>query len=140
MVATTNTEIPTFTWALEGTPFFNPLSSYTPLENGTYSVTVTDNLGCTAMASTVVVNVSIEEQEPISINIYPIPATDVLNITSGKKVMQMATLYDVKGKLIHQQRINSSSYHLNRKNIPAGYYILDIEIDYQTVQYPVVFD
>jgi hypothetical protein len=139
ILATTNTETPTYTWFLEGTPFFNPLSSYTPVVNGTFSVTVTDNSGCTATASTVVANVSLEEQDLINVSVYPIPATNVLNITSGKKIMQMATLYDIDGKLICQQEVNSTSYLLNRNNIPAGYYMLDIEIDNQTHHYPVVF-
>jgi hypothetical protein len=139
ILATTNTETPTYTWFLEGTPFFNPLSSYTPVVNGTFSVTVTDNSGCTATASTVVANVSLEEQDLINVSVYPIPATNVLNITSGKKIMQMATLYDIDGKLICQQEVNSTSYLLNRNNIPAGYFMLDIEIDNQTHHYPVVF-
>ena len=70
--------------------------------------------------------VSVEEHvEDIQINVFPNPAVDYLkvNIPVLKEDMQFA-LFDMQGKLIDQQKINSKAFTIGFSTMSTGNYLL----------------
>ena len=67
---------------------------------------------------------SIYEIDKISVNIYPNPAKEVINIDTNGKLNYQATLFDLDGRLIH------TSFNTKRIFIdfaPRGMYLLEIK-------------
>jgi hypothetical protein len=62
--------------------------------------------------------------------IYPSPATDVLNITS-QTVLQNATLkvFDAAGSMMLQQKMNGNTATLDVHALAAGIYLLEVSSD-----------
>ena len=70
--------------------------------------------------------VSVEEHlADIEIDIYPNPAVDYLNVSIPvlQEDMQFA-LFDMQGKLIDQQKINSQAFTIGFSNQSTGNYLL----------------
>jgi len=70
--------------------------------------------------------VSVEEHvEDIEIDVYPNPAVDYLNVSIPvlQEDMQFA-LFDMQGKLIDQQKINSKAFTIGFSNQATGSYLL----------------
>lgn len=89
----------TYTWSNSGTG-----ASITGLSAGTYTVTVTDNNGCSKVDSaTVSEPVGIDEQPETKINIYPNPTGDIaiLQIADPNELLSIS-MYSASGKLVHE--------------------------------------
>ena len=70
--------------------------------------------------------VSVEEHvQDIEIDVYPNPAVDYLNVSipTLQEDMQFA-LFDMQGKLIEQQKINSQAFTIGFSNMSTGNYLL----------------
>ena len=70
--------------------------------------------------------VSVEEHvQDIEIDVYPNPAVDYLNVSIPvlQEDMQFA-LFDMQGKLIDQQKINSKAFTIGFSNQSTGNYLL----------------
>jgi hypothetical protein len=70
--------------------------------------------------------VSVEEHlADIEIDVYPNPAVDYLNVSIPvlQEDMQFA-LFDMQGKLIDQQKINSKAFTIGFSNQATGSYLL----------------
>lgn len=70
--------------------------------------------------------VSVEEHvQDIEIDVYPNPAVDHLNVSIPKlqEDMQFA-LFDMQGKLIEQQKINSEAFTIGFSTMSTGNYLL----------------
>ena len=70
--------------------------------------------------------VSVEEHVlDIEIDVYPNPAVDYLNVSipTLQEDMQFA-LFDMQGKLIEQQKINSQAFTIGFSNMSTGNYLL----------------
>ena len=76
-----------------------------------------------ALASTL----SAEDFELSSLSIWPIPARDVLHITSSENNLSEYTIYDVNGRTIMSKAFTASNKEdLNISEIPSGIYFLKI--------------
>lgn len=62
-------------------------------------------------------------------NVYPNPATNVVNITNSENMqVQQITIYDINGKQLSTQVFNNETeIQLNVENLPSGTYILHLE-------------
>jgi hypothetical protein len=70
--------------------------------------------------------VSVEEHvQDIEIDVYPNPAVDHLNVSipTLQEDMQFA-LFDMQGKLIEQQKINSEAFTIGFSTMSTGNYLL----------------
>ena len=70
--------------------------------------------------------VSVEEHvQDIEIDVYPNPALDHLNVSipTLQEDMQFA-LFDMQGKLIEQQKINSEAFTIGFSSMSTGNYLL----------------
>lgn len=116
----------TYTWAPGG----QTSDTISGLSAGTYSVIVTDANGCTAMDTVTVsypngvVNV---HTQGISVNVYPIPANDMLNIHISLPQNEGVTMevFDVVGKRIDAVNYSagpSTKYIYSTKQLANGTY------------------
>ncbi len=103
------------------------------LAAGTYTVTVTDQAGCTATASFTVSNsVGINNLDIVSkFSMFPNPAATVVNVqvilteTTDTKI----ELVDLNGRVLAVEntgRTNTINHTLNVSNIPAGVYAVRV--------------
>ena len=105
-------------------------STYTALENGVYSVEVS-NSTCDASASFKIQYVSLHELNSLEVNLYPNPFKDIINIdfmkaTSNIELRILNTLgEEVKYEKIVQNR-DSSEIQIQVSDLPKGMYILRV--------------
>lgn len=69
-----------------------------------------------------------DEQVVFDINIYPNPASDELNMTCEKIVLQ-ADLYNASGQLVQSETPYSSRCTMDVRNLPQGIYLLYVSLD-----------
>lgn len=62
-----------------------------------------------------------------SIKIFPNPATDIIHIRSQKNIADYK-LFDLSGKLLKSERVNSSSFELICSELKPGCYFIDFSL------------
>ncbi len=75
-------------------------------------------------------SIGIGETEIVSAQVFPNPASDVLNIVfpfTGKKTR--VDVFDAQGKLVHQSQMNSHTHQLNVRDMSEGIYFYVISED-----------
>jgi PKD repeat protein len=103
----------------------NPVAS--PEETTTYTVTVTDNNGCSDTASVVVVvdtqAGTSDDSDYWEVNLYPNPG-DGRFLLLGTDNLQQAQLmiYASDGRLVWVEPIHSGSHEIDLRALPAGVY------------------
>jgi len=81
LTATTDTNVPTYTWYFNNIELAITENQFDPTENGFYEVVVTDDLGCNGSDSLSISTVSLTELLESTVSIFPNPVADVLNIS-----------------------------------------------------------
>jgi len=96
--------------------------------NGTYTVTVTDEFGCKGEASIVVVVAGTDEMSELSLSVFPNPATDQLHLTWPAEWLGEATadLVDVNGKIVAVLNATDTQQTIDVSTLPEGYYLLNV--------------
>lgn len=109
-------------------------STYKPVRNGTYHVVVTKN-GCTSEPSdpfdyknTVGIY---ETLSHYGLKAYPIPADDVLSITSNHLALHSVKLFSIQGKHLPVgiQMYSDTEVELDLTNIQSGLYLLSVTLE-----------
>lgn len=103
----------------------------TDLEAGTYIVTVTDNYCGIATLEVEVTNgdhISIKEEAPFEISIYPNPTKGLVNIQSSVPVD--IVVYNVVGEIILSAK---NANQIDLSNQPRGIYMVQLTSDKGTV-------
>lgn len=139
LTITTNAEGPTYSWYLNGEILSETSSSYTPYMNGTYTIMVTDETGCTIESSVEVTTVSLDEKSIESLQIYPIPVNNELFIDANTKTINKVQLFDLKGRLLYYSVPQTSKMTIQRADIRNGYYLLEIIVDGKKINKPILF-
>ncbi|WLD23628.1 T9SS type A sorting domain-containing protein [Flavobacterium dauae] len=90
-----------------------------------------DNIKLTAINEVPpeVVTLSVNEQLAEKFNLYPNPASNVVNITNNENMfVKEVAVYDTKGKLISTQNFNEQTeIQLNVENLASGTYMLHLQ-------------
>ncbi|WCM41489.1 T9SS type A sorting domain-containing protein [Flavobacterium sp. CBA20B-1] len=88
-----------------------------------------DNINISAQNTVPVVTVGITEQLVEKFNIYPNPATNVVNISNSDNMpVQQITVYDVNGRQLSSQTFqNETEIQLNVTNLASGTYMLHLQ-------------
>ncbi|MFK8037477.1 MAG: PKD domain-containing protein [Crocinitomicaceae bacterium] len=159
----------TYTWSFgDGNSGTGAQLTHTYAGNGPYvlCLTINDGLGCTdTFCDTVSVdsNGTIIEAEgfdlvigeynaPLSIsdndlsssvNVFPNPATDFINVefNSNGSVLNSVKMFDLSGKLIHQEDMNGSELNIvtvNTQNIEPGTYLVQMSFNNKLVNQKVI--
>lgn len=63
---------------------------------------------------------------PDNLNIYPNPATDVVNISGGKNI-QAVTIMDIQGRKLLEQ--NGNSQTINVSSLKDGLYLINVKLE-----------
>ncbi|MCS3867906.1 hypothetical protein J3D55_000822 [Chryseobacterium ginsenosidimutans] len=97
----------------------------TPIGNGTASIVVSFNSNGKVVDKTLSITSSTSvlataEVKKLEFSIYPNPVTDILNIRTQEKVLNVS-VYDMSGKLVNAQFSNGQ---VNVSMLPKGVYIL----------------
>lgn len=92
---------------------------------GNYTVTVTDNKGCTGTRTFNLQFLGIEDVEATStaIKVYPNPASSVVNIEVSEEV-QLIQLFDLSGKVLNEVAPIDGICHMNVADFADGMYLL----------------
>lgn len=102
--------------------------TYTPTQNGTYSVMVTEN-GCSSQSEPYeVIGVGIMESDHNSIfTVSPNPMSDFTQITIENHYASQLIITDVQGRVIMQQPVNSSYVmKIGRQQLSEGMYMIRV--------------
>lgn len=124
-----------YTW-LPADPNWPPCSAC-PFE--TYTVTVTDACGCTAIDSittdTVAVGTTgIHQIDQIKIGIYPNPSTNFIIVEVGNnKSTYTATITDIEGKIVQTVVIKNEKTIISTEKFTSGIYLINIADNKQNI-------
>jgi len=94
---------------------------------GTYSVTVTDAIGCTTSGTVTIVSTGINVSNVLAFNISPNPTSDFLLIDLDKKINAEYTVFDIQGKKVFDAQYFSNQIVLNVESLAKGIYTLQIK-------------
>jgi hypothetical protein len=112
--------------------------AYTATTNGDYAVIVTQN-GCTDTSLCVnITGIGINELSGSTINIYPNPTNDILNISIGKNVVNKITLSDSQGKLVYSLTTMKKLITIDLKETSKGVYFLQVQGENEVNTYKIV--
>ena len=106
----------------------------------TYYVTaVYDNGDESDPSNSVTVDVitGVDEHLADAINVYPNPATDVVNVKSDVQINSVK-VYNYAGQVIVNEEINSMIYQLNTSQYQSGIYFFQIETDEGTISKRII--
>ncbi|MEX1190733.1 MAG: T9SS type A sorting domain-containing protein [Brumimicrobium sp.] len=108
--------------------------NFTPTSNGEYAVEVTyntciDTSDCFSIESVSTDALELEE----SLDVFPNPAHEKLNIVSSKTQIKAYELSDMQGKSIQKSIVNKNSTELLLANYESGIYYLKIFLDNNSV-------
>lgn len=124
-VLTTETYV-NYLWQINGGNISGATAqSYTAIASGIYSVLVTDTNGCTATSAPLNVTVTgINSINQIGLNVYPNPATEILNISMPNTDNAYLQIVDVNGRVISAKTINTREAVNVGQYASGTYYLL----------------
>lgn len=79
----------------------------------------------------------ISEIENQKINFYPNPVKDVLNISDAKTISSIA-VFDLSGKQVYTQNVNSKQTQINVSNLATGIYIVKANVNGEVKTFKIV--
>ena len=93
------------------------------------SVVKYDNIKLSALPTVPAYILSANEMVSATFNMYPNPATNVVNITNTQNILiEQITIYDMAGKQLNTQSFNNESeVQLNIENLASGNYMLHLQ-------------
>lgn len=78
--------------------------------------------------------------DQIELNIHPNPVVDKLYIDAPNDVFKKIEVYNINGKLITQQKVNTKNLEINMSNYSEGVYVVKLEGDKFSGTYKVIKD
>ena len=108
----------------------NILLDVTGLENGEHSVSIYLEGSTVSAPQTYdfLNNLAVDENESISLVVYPNPATDRLTIES-EEVIHQCEIYDLTGQLVKTLENDSERMEISIEALPAGTYLVKLVTD-----------
>ena len=106
-------------------------SNYSITANGNYSVQVSNIWGCSTSDEFNVISLGANRLENLSISVFPIPATNTLNVQFQKTLSKVSiVLTDLTGKIVLEKQVNNTSgVELIIRELASGIYTLQVISD-----------
>ena len=127
----TSTPAFTYQWNYNGQPITNATNqNYTVAQNGTYTVSITDSIGCPAISTPVIIN-SVGVQElgnAQQIKMYNGDGYLQIDANNGIELRNIS-LYNTAGALVHEIKNPLSNNTLNTERIIPGVYLVLVMTD-----------
>lgn len=112
--------------------------TYTVTGQGLFSVSVTDQSGCTTQDTIdVAICVSVGSEDETSISVFPNPADNVLSIRAGNSPVTV-TVFDALGQAVHSSSAQNGKVELNTAGLAEGMYFVEVRSGDAVVRQPVV--
>ena len=71
----------------------------------------------------------VEDFTTADLTLYPNPASDQFNISSGNELIQTVIVRDILGKTIETIQVNGLNQNVNISNLPKGLYLVEVELE-----------
>jgi lysyl endopeptidase len=121
----------------------NPTVTYATAGNYTVTLTATNGNGSQTTQQNIVVsscNASINEKEAFSINVFPNPASDVINIYTdiiGSDIHIKIT--DLSGKIVqNEMTVSAAQFSIDVSHFAQGIYLLTLQNEKGTIIHKIV--
>lgn len=120
-ILSTDPSFISYSWMLNGVEV-STLASFTPIENGIYSLDVVNANGCKSSAEYAVSGLSVNEISD-GLHIYPNPVTDEINVNllDGTAIM----IWSTGGKLIKEEQVLNGK--INLWSLDSGVYFIQVK-------------
>lgn len=126
----------TYSWSpaeLMDNPYAqNPVATPTEAGDVTFTVEVNDGINNTEVSITVLVKdcTSVNEQSINDINVYPVPAKDVVYVSFSNDVENISwKLVNMQGQVIKKMDESTCDFEIDLDNINNGIYFLNVTVD-----------
>ncbi len=70
---------------------------------------------------------AVNDENLVNVTVYPNPATELVNILLPEHLNTTAYVYDLNGKEVLRQAVNSKKLQLNVSNLSKGYYFVKLQ-------------
>ncbi len=101
--------------------------TYLAAESGNYSLSVTNEFGCTSFSELQFIEVMVKELSTEMISVYPNPADESITINSGNILVQSILIFDNKGRLVKEVTgINGRSTVVDCNSFASGTYYVSL--------------
>ncbi len=104
----------------------------TGLEEGKYILQVIDAFGCIFISDPIEVGIKTytSEIENTSINVFPNPALDIINIEleEDSKSIKELLIYDAKGQIQYQHFEDFTTIQISTSHFPAGLFYVKVKV------------
>lgn len=133
----------TYQWFKNSTAISNAkTNSLTVIEAGKYSVTVNAS-GCIANSEIVTINLILANEsiaEPVMVHVFPNPTDNLikLNILEPLKKAAQISLINANGVLVKKWETRQPDNTLSLSDLPAGQYLLNIDINKQSITKKII--
>ena len=102
------------------------VTSLTGLLPDTYTAEITDGNGCIETFSFVIGLSSVAELNQQGVEVFPIPAGDLLFVKDANEITGHIEIFSVTGKKIHTQKTNKQTTEILTESMTSGIYIMKI--------------
>jgi uncharacterized repeat protein (TIGR01451 family) len=128
-------EAASFQWFLNATIINGAnTSSLTVTEDGTYSVLVENEFGCSAMSDDFMVTIDSVDEQEVSVMLYPNPAEEQVTLRSSIP-LQHVRIFDSSGRVVLDQALNASTLvNLDIRELDAGNYHVQVTGSQATIR------
>jgi PKD repeat protein len=132
----------TFQWFLDGNAINGATgATHTATATGAYTVEVTNAAGCTNTSDAYNLYLSVNEVEnTVEINVYPNPASDMVNVSLQQNSAQLVSvqLVNISGQIVGaannaETTAGNSVITLNTSGLAAGFYVVYIRTGNQMI-------
>jgi hypothetical protein len=127
----TSSSATTYQWNYNGQPILTGTTqSYTATQNGTYTVTIVDSIGCPATSAPVIITgVGIQEINNINNllvkNLSNSIEIEALNATK----IESTQIFNSTGSLVAEEQNQETTVSFNKSNFAKGIYIINVSTD-----------
>ena len=105
----------------------NTSSTISQVAPGNYCVTVMDGAQCTASGcQDVSFSTGIQQVNDITVKVYPNPVNDVLTVETQARANCLLSIYNVSGKLVLNQKLNTPVTYIDVNLLINGLYLYHI--------------
>jgi hypothetical protein len=142
----TSTQASAYQWNLNAVPIPGATSrSYTPTKSGQYSVSITDDNGCSSISAPFAFSVTSIDEEPSvqQFMVYPDPNVGyvVVDARFAQPVDAVVELTNVLGQNLEQKQylgVRSISATFNTANLAPGVYLIHLRTNHQHITRRIV--
>jgi hypothetical protein len=127
----TSSSATTYQWNYNGQPILTGTTqSYTATQNGTYTVTIVDSIGCPATSAPVIITgVGIQEinnsNNLLVKNLSNSIEIEALNATK----IESTQIFNSTGSLVAEEQNQETTVSFNKSNFAKGIYIINVSTD-----------